>query len=144
VTFDRQSPPDRAPGTAPRFHCHGRPGRLDPRRLSRAVDRLLGRHPELGGGPGTGGLSATFAHLDLGRVTNDESWRTADTVRWALGRCLQSGNATAALLVAYLDSGEQGTGHLMVAGRGPAIADAEACVALSEALLEVYRDLGPG
>lgn len=133
MTFDRQSPPGRVPAVTPRVHCHGRAGRLDPLRLSRAVERLQG----------AGSSLAQFAHLDLTTVGTGERRRAAEEVAWMLGRCLESGRGSSSLLVAYLDPGEQQAGHLLVAGSHPAVADAASCVALSEELLELYRTLGP-
>jgi hypothetical protein len=149
VTIDRQSPIDgvsgRATAAGARCHCHGRPGRLDPLRLARAVEHLVGVRPELCGPreATTGGPagSAPFAHLDLAAVAAAERSRAAETVCWVLGRCLESGRAGSLLLVAYLDPGEHEAGHLLVAGRGPAVADADACAALSETLLSLYREL---
>ena len=152
MTIDRQNPPRLAPGRVPGAgapsHCHGRPSRLDPLRLARAVERLVGGRPELGrpretttGGPAG---STQFTHLDLAAVAAAERSSAAETMRWVLEHCLESGRAGSLLLVAYLDPGEHETGHLLVAGRGPAVADAAACAALSETLLTLYRELDPG
>ena len=149
MTIDRQNRPhqvsDRVPGAGALSHCHGCQSRLDPLRLARAVEQLVGGRPELGrpretttGGPAG---SAPFAHLDLAAVAAAERSSTAETIRWVLGHCLESGRAGSRLLVAYLDPGEHESGHLLVAGRGPAVADAEACAALSETLLTLYREL---
>ncbi len=125
-------------GAAPRSHCYRRWGRLDPARLSRAVERLLGgTRPERE----AGGLSGSFAHLPMAAATAAERYRTAESACWVLGRCLESGRSTSHLLVAYLDPGEHEAGHLLVAGRGPEVADDDACIALSETLLELYREL---
>lgn len=143
VTRMPKCPPDRAPGPGRRSHCHGRWDRLDPERLARAVDRLLGGRPDLRARsvPGETTDPGPFTHLDLPTVGAAERRRAAETVCWILGRCLESDRATSRLLVAYLDPGGQESGHLLVAGRGPAVADAETCAALSETLLELYRDL---
>jgi len=122
--------------------------RLDPARLARAVERLLGARPELAAPADPVDLdvrpvSPLFTHLELAGAGGDGRPRTAADVRWVLDRCLARSRG-AALLVAYVDPGGVAPGQLVLACRGPAAVAPDTCAGLSRRLLELYAEIGGG
>jgi hypothetical protein len=119
-----------------------RRGRLDPRRLGRAVGLLVDHRPELAGRAGADATvpSGAFVHLDLSTAAPSERSAAAEAVRWVLDRCLDGDRGTP-FVVTYVDGGRQEPGCLVLAGRRSAVAGETGCAALVEALLTLYGEL---